>query len=471
MRSVDGVVAVTVGARHSVAAITVHRAKLTVLRARRHAAVVHDAAIGLARSARSVDARHADAAVGRVRAWLVARLARLRRARVRARVGRSAVRIEFRVRNARLAAAVRARRAVVVDDAAVDARSAAARNADVVLMTRVLRLAVTRAAIARRVARRRLQLAHVTVRFAAHRVSADADGIRRVDLARHRFVRSAEDAERAAAVGVLRAEIADDVTTAHGLADHDFRRSPRSACAAAARAAARRNAAVGAAVDDATADDTIDETAVRGTLRRIGRADSELLVHRLHAVAGAAIGVARADVTGLSAERRRRARSVRTELRTALGVLHALVAERLALVVQRNAFARDAALAAAIVVALARLVVGRAIRERADVVVAKSATAVARIRAAAPELETLTTVAERVHRVPVVARIRERIVTIAYGAIRVATIFVSAVVAAASGERRGHDQRDARRDARVEQTLSEFHVAAPLQKNPRVQCA
>ena len=99
----------------------------------------------------------------------------------------------------------------------------------------------------------------------------DGDG----DDAGDRLSRAARQARRAAAIGIRRAEIADDVAAARRLADEDAGRSPRRAGAAAARSAAggqsrcvEDDAAVGGG---APAELPVDDTAV-GRAARWGRA-------------------------------------------------------------------------------------------------------------------------------------------------------------------------------------------------------
>ena len=105
------------------------------------------------------------------------------------------------VRHARhAAAAVRARSARAARGDALGRR--ASRDAHVVLLAGVLGLAVAAAAIARRVARHRLQLAHVAVGLAAHRVAADAERRRGRDDARDGLPGAARQARRAAAIAV-----------------------------------------------------------------------------------------------------------------------------------------------------------------------------------------------------------------------------------------------------------------------------
>src|SRR5207302_9670244 len=125
------------------------------------------------------------------------------------------------------------------------------------------------------------------------RVAADADDAPRRrprEITRHVPVARQTRAGAAAAVAVLRAEVAVDVAAFRALADGDARRSVRRTDAAATIRAARAPRAVLAT--------TAAER--RATRRRPARPDRRA-DHR--AEAGAAIRRLRADVAGLDAER------------------------------------------------------------------------------------------------------------------------------------------------------------------------
>ena len=332
----------------------------------------------------SEDARGARAAVGVVGALSARRDARRAGAHER---GRAAV---HGVRHARrAAAAVRARGARGARCRALSRR--APRDAHVVLLARVHRLAVAAAAVARRVARRRLQLANIAVGLAAHRVAADADGRRRRDVAGDRLSRPAGEARGAAAVAVVRAQVADDVAAARGLTDQRARRAPRGARAAAARAAARRQAGLvdreAAIGNGAAAELAVDDAAVGRSARRVDAARSEGRSHGDRARSRTAIRGPRAGVSCLPAERRGLARPVRAERRAAVAARRAGVAEGLARRVEGRARARHAALATALAVRGARRVVGAARGIPAHVPCAIAAAAVAGRRAPRAEPE------------------------------------------------------------------------------------
>jgi hypothetical protein len=258
-------------------------------------------------------------------------------------------------------------------------------------MARVLVLAVAAAAVARGVARHGLELAHVTVGLAAHRVAADAHGRRRRDDARDGHSRTAGQPGRPAAVRVLRAQVADDVTPARRLAYEDAARTPRRARAAAARSAARRQPALGrctrAARPRSAAELPVDNAAVGGPSGWGRPAGSERLPGSDGARSGTAVGRGGARVAPLTAERRRLARAVHAEPGAALPARSARVAQRQAHRVEGRALAARARLAAAVPVRRAAQPVRGARRVAALAVRTDAAAAIAASRAPAPEAE------------------------------------------------------------------------------------
>src|SRR5262249_42973857 len=144
---------------------------------------------------------------------------------------------------------------------------------------------------------------------------------RRRDVAGDGFAGAAGQAVGAAAVDVLRAEIADGMAAARWLANHDAGRTVRSTQAAAAAAATFREASVGgdAGVDGGSgAERTIGHLAVgRARGRRATGADR--LAHGDRAETAAAVGALRTEVTGLRTERARAAGTTRAIARAAVG--------------------------------------------------------------------------------------------------------------------------------------------------------
>ena len=167
-------------------------------------------------------------------------------------------------------------------------------NADVVLFARVLGLAIAAAAIARRITRRRLEFANVTVRLAAHRVATHTDCARGRDDARDGLARTPGQPFRSAAVAVLRAQVADDVAAACGLAHEHSRGSPGRARAAATRPATKRQGSAlvwrGACGPRPSTELSVGQAAVRRPAGRRTGAGADHLPGRHRAPAGAAAG-------------------------------------------------------------------------------------------------------------------------------------------------------------------------------------